>query len=145
MLTMKELRDKARIRMARYRATAAGQAYLKKYRKTKAAKECQRKFFSSPKGQALRKKHNSSALGKARKDAWRTSAKGRAYKRAYYLAHKKEEHARYIASYRITEKQPCSICGAPKAEKHHKNYDAPLDVVWLCRKHHKEQHKKGTK
>jgi hypothetical protein len=33
--------------------------------------------------------------------------------------------------------QPCFVCGR-KAEAHHPNYDAPLDVVWLCPPHHKQ-------
>lgn len=37
------------------------------------------------------------------------------------------------------ERQPCEICGA-KAEAHHDNYDKPLDVRWLCFKHHRQWH-----
>lgn len=36
-------------------------------------------------------------------------------------------------------RQPCFICGG-KAVAHHPNYDAPLDVVWLCQAHHKQAH-----
>ncbi len=36
-------------------------------------------------------------------------------------------------------KLPCFICGK-KAHAHHPDYDRPLDVVWLCPKHHKEAH-----
>lgn len=35
--------------------------------------------------------------------------------------------------------QPCFVCGK-KAEAHHPNYDAPLDVVWLCKPHHEQAH-----
>lgn len=35
---------------------------------------------------------------------------------------------------------PCLICG-DEAEGHHPDYDRPLDVVWLCEKHHQEVHK----
>ncbi len=35
---------------------------------------------------------------------------------------------------------PCWICGE-KAEAHHPDYSMPLDVVWLCFKHHREAHK----
>lgn len=35
---------------------------------------------------------------------------------------------------------PCSICGDKKSEAHHKDYTKPLDVIFLCRKHHKELH-----
>jgi len=34
---------------------------------------------------------------------------------------------------------PCLICGG-KAEAHHTDYSAPLDVVWLCPPHHKQAH-----
>lgn len=37
------------------------------------------------------------------------------------------------------ERLPCWICGA-KAEAHHPDYSAPLDVVWLCPLHHKQTH-----
>lgn len=38
----------------------------------------------------------------------------------------------------------CSICGLPKAEAHHEDYSKPLDVIWLCRKHHKKLHNSTT-
>jgi hypothetical protein len=34
---------------------------------------------------------------------------------------------------------PCIVCG-DKAEAHHPDYSRPLDVVWLCKPHHKETH-----
>jgi hypothetical protein len=34
---------------------------------------------------------------------------------------------------------PCLMCGE-KAEAHHPDYSAPLDVVWLCPAHHKQTH-----
>jgi hypothetical protein len=34
---------------------------------------------------------------------------------------------------------PCLICGE-KAEAHHPDYSAPLDVIWLCPAHHKQAH-----
>lgn len=37
------------------------------------------------------------------------------------------------------QRQPCWVCGG-KAEAHHPDYSRPLDVVWLCSKHHKEAH-----
>jgi hypothetical protein len=37
-------------------------------------------------------------------------------------------------------KTPCQVCGELKVEGHHPDYSRPLDVVWLCRKHHNEIH-----
>lgn len=37
---------------------------------------------------------------------------------------------------------PCNICGELKSEGHHEDYSKPLDVIWLCRIHHREADKK---
>jgi len=38
-------------------------------------------------------------------------------------------------------RQPCEVCGLAKAQAHHCDYGKPLDVRWLCTKHHAEWHK----
>src|SRR5262245_1452058 len=37
-------------------------------------------------------------------------------------------------------REPCSICGAVEVEAHHWDYDQPLEVQWLCRRHHALAH-----
>ena len=39
-------------------------------------------------------------------------------------------------------RKPCEVCGSLKSEAHHEDYSRPLDVIWLCRKHHLERHGK---
>lgn len=33
----------------------------------------------------------------------------------------------------------CEVCGAI-AHAHHEDYEKPLEVIWLCARHHKERH-----
>lgn len=38
------------------------------------------------------------------------------------------------------QRRPCEICGSPDTEAHHEDYSRPLDVRWLCFKHHRIFH-----
>lgn len=40
----------------------------------------------------------------------------------------------------LLERQPCEICGNPKSDAHHDDYDKPLEVRWLCRRDHAKWH-----
>lgn len=55
----------------------------------------------------------------------------------------KRKALRYVSaalrSGKLTRK-PCEVCGDVKSEAHHADYLRPLDVRWLCFKHHREAH-----
>lgn len=53
-------------------------------------------------------------------------------------AHNKVHNA--ILTGQITKK-PCEKCGREPAEAHHNDYNKPLEVVWLRRRHHAEWHR----
>lgn len=57
--------------------------------------------------------------------------------------------AHYLTSNAIRNKRiikkPCIVCGELKVEAHHEDYYKPLEVQWLCRKHHLEAHGKVSK
>ena len=58
---------------------------------------------------------------------------------------RKKANARsYAKVYRKRGKliaRPCQVCGSSEVEAHHDNYDKPLDVKWLCRRHHLDAHR----
>lgn len=39
--------------------------------------------------------------------------------------------------------EPCLFCDEPKVDAHHHNYSLPLDVTWLCKKHHGLVHREA--
>lgn len=66
-----------------------------------------------------------------RKPRIRTGAMESAHKKVSYAI----EHGRL-------ERAPCMICGDERrVQAHHDNYARPLDVVWLCQRHHLERHR----
>jgi hypothetical protein len=42
----------------------------------------------------------------------------------------------------VLKPQPCEVVGCRNVpQKHHDDYDRPLDVRWLCRPHHLALHR----
>lgn len=93
---------------------------------------------------------------------WRAKHKDRANEqnRAYYNRHperraesatawrranKIKRRAHRMVEYALSKgrlvKTACEVCADPKSEAHHRNYDKPLEVNWLCRKCHGKEHR----
>ena len=68
------------------------------------------------------------------------------YQRNRRRLYPEKNKAHYLTSNAVRDgrliKQPCEICGESKVEAHHDDYSRPLDVRWLCRRHHLEHHGK---
>ncbi len=43
----------------------------------------------------------------------------------------------------LVERRPCEVCGSEPADAHHDDYQRPLAVTFLCRRHHRRLHAKG--
>jgi len=73
-----------------------------------------------------------------------------AYQRAWRKTHPLSAEARHkdncrsyagqYLRYGLIERYPCEICDEGESEMHHPDYAKPLDVRWLCRKHHLALH-----
>lgn len=107
------------------------------------------------------KKHREE-LNAKRREKWKNDADFREKERLRILAYRKahrEENREYqnnrnqnkigqathivnnaVSSGKI-KKQPCEVCGAELVEAHHDDYNKPLEVRWLCKKHHTEWHR----
>jgi hypothetical protein len=46
-----------------------------------------------------------------------------------------KEYTRALRDHELCPKE-CEVCGNPKTQGHHDDYSKPLDVRWLCAKHH---------
>ena len=64
----------------------------------------------------------------------------------YFAAHPDRKKANHAVSNAVRDgrlvRQPCQVCGATRSHGHHSDYSKPLDVVWLCAVHHKEEHQR---
>ena len=63
--------------------------------------------------------------------------------KAYNLLHENKYTARLKVRNALRNgsliKKPCEICGELKVEAHHDDYSKPLEVIWLCKRHHQER------
>ena len=81
--------------------------------------------------ESLREAARVRARHKARREAMRSDPMGRLQLRARKMVE------RALAAGRLV-RQPCEACGSPRAHAHHDDYDRPLDVRWLCQRHHND-------
>ena len=99
-------------------------------------KEYERKRASLPKRVEARSNYAKTEAGK--KSKAKALKKYRESHTDRYFAHRALANA--MKDGKVT-KLPCFICGNQNVEGHHPDYSRPLDVVWLCNKHHRECHK----
>lgn len=74
-------------------------------------------------------------------------AKTLGYMRVARRRHPERFAARAAVSYAVRVghlvRRPCEVCGEPRAQAHHEDYSRPLEVRWLCLRHHWAQHQAG--
>lgn len=103
-------------------------AYLKKRNITPEARAQRKACASTLKGKASIKKYKQSELGKV--SIAKANKKWRLKNR--HKVNAKAKAGRYIKQKKSCEVKNCNEVGV----KHHENYNKPLEVNWLCLKHH---------
>lgn len=68
----------------------------------------------------------------------------RGYQRGYVWRNPEKYRAHQLVWYATSDgrlkRLPCAVCGSERVDAHHRDYSKPLDVVWLCREHHRMVH-----
>ncbi len=85
---------------------------------------------------------------KARHLKWAKSDRGKQkrkdYSKEYYAKNRNkiiaQRMVQKLVKMGVIQKMPCQECGETKVNGHHPDYTKPLEVKWLCQKHHWEAH-----
>ncbi len=113
------------------------QAYDRERGKTEHRKKAVRLYNKRPE---IRKKHKIYSRIRRKLGLHKESQK------AWNLKNRHKRYAQCLLNRAVkkglVQKHPCKVCGKKKVEGHHEDYTKPLEVIWLCRLHHAELHRK---
>ena len=74
-----------------------------------------------------------------------TSKKYKKYRKNYIKRNKQKVTARIRLNTKVRSgkilKENCKVCDCTKSQAHHPDYSKPLEVIWLCPRHHTDLHK----
>lgn len=142
--------------------------YNKAYFQTQGGKNAHnksnRKYYSTDKGKIQRKKDNLKWRERPHYIEGKRAEYSKKYKQSdkykeqsasYSVWVRKNNPQKYKARYKlrnavikglVVKPTKCEICNATKdLEGHHPDYSKPLDVIWMCKDCHVEEHiKEGT-
>lgn len=145
-------------------------SYCKKcqsqYHKSDSYKSAAKKYHQSEKGKLsrrkakikLRNKENylesnrayiHKNLGKIRSNARASYLRNREkileYRRRYNKENRLKCYARLKAWLAYRDKMPCEECGSENSQRHHHDYNKPLEINWLCPICHAKEHTTGIR
>ena len=132
----------------RYSKTEKYKETKKRYRQTEKYKEWQKKYKETGRRKEALLKYSKTEKAKLTQLKYHQSKKGRTSRslcsKRYMSKNPKitKAHQAVIRAIKngVIKRMPCVICGATKTHGHHEDYNKPLEVIWLCPKHHKERY-----
>lgn len=73
-----------------------------------------------------------------------TGAEREKVHKRHKLKYPEKYHARTVLGVAVQMgkviRKPCIVCGSLDSEGHHEDYSKPLEVIWLCPRHHADRH-----
>lgn len=118
--------------------------YTEKYTRSEKGKAIKKKYDCSEKGKATARRYRQEKVHKYWIKQYRQSTKGKAQKKRdrglYEERYPERKKANKIASKNIERSQCIREGCVETGERHHSDYNRPLKVISLCRKHHIELH-----
>lgn len=104
-----------------------------RYSKTEAGKNTERRRNQRP-----QRKEQLAERAKI----WRKNNPEKVKEQQYWYPEKRKARIAVANALRDgrLEKGRCKVCRSIETEAHHGDYSKPLDVVWLCKKHHMVVH-----
>lgn len=111
-------------------------------------REAQRRYNSTEKARVRKHSWLADNPDKSSEYAARWYRSGGNAVRAAYRLDKGKWRAHAVVAQALRSgrliRQPCEVCGAVRVDAHHPDYNRPLDVCWLCRRHHRAIHAEGV-
>lgn len=95
--------------------------------------------YLANKDNVLKRTKKNQNTDKGRAALNKRSVNNRVKHRSKYLTRQKTKMA--VGAGDIIKK-PCEVCGEVKVQAHHEDYINHLNVMWLCKDHHHELHRK---
>ena len=128
-----------------YRQTPRGREARRAYRQTpngrEARREADRRYEQTPQRREAKRKYRQTPAGREVRREFHRRYRQNPDHRPSILARLALNKAVYAGE---VARGSCAHCGTTsRIEAHHPDYSKPLDVVWLCRFHHRELHNKS--
>lgn len=106
-----------------------------------------KQFYHSEVGKAYRQRKkktinaNNAKYRKTPRGRLAQIAKAKRMRLKYPEKYSARDKARYAVKTGKLKKKPCEVCKTTEnIHGHHEDYSKPLDVNWLCAKHHRAKH-----